>query len=52
MFVDDVPVYLAGYRELGGVAVLVDEMGTKTMDDPEVLRVRKVTEIAGLLHAA
>lgn len=52
MFVDDVPSYLMGYRELGGVAVLVDEMGTKTIDDPEVRVVRKVTEIAGLLEAA
>ncbi|HUX21753.1 MAG TPA: HAD-IA family hydrolase [Spirochaetia bacterium] len=52
MFVDDVPSYLLGYREIGGVAVLVDETGTKIMDDPEVLRVRKVTEIARLLDAA
>lgn len=52
MFVDDVPSYLMGYREIGGVAVLVDEMGNKSIDDPEVRVVRKVTDILNFLQAA
>lgn len=52
MFVDDVPSYLMGFRRLGGVAVLVDETGTKTIDDPDIPIVRKVTEITRLLDAA
>lgn len=52
MFVDDVPTYLLGYREIGGVAVLIDESGSKHIEDPAVKRVHKVTEILPLLDAA
>ncbi len=52
MFVDDVLTYLLGYRELGGFAVLVDESGTKRIEDPAIKKVRKVTEILPLLDAA
>ena len=49
MFVDDVPSYLTGFRALGGAAVLVDEEGTKVLDDPEIRVVRHVGEILELL---
>lgn len=49
MFVDDVPSYLLGFLELGGVAVLVDEEGTKQVSDPQIRVVRSVHEIAQLV---
>jgi len=52
MFVDDVPSYLTGFRALGGMAVLVDEEGTKELDDPEIRVVRHVGEIVELLRSA
>lgn len=52
LFVDDVPSYLAGFREIGGMAVLIDESGTKEVSDPQITVVRRLTDIARLLERA
>lgn len=51
MLVDDVPSYLMGFREVGGMAVLLDEGGTKGVEDPQIRIVRSLSEIPRLLES-
>lgn len=48
-FIDDIPGYLSGFKALGGVAVLIDETGSKHVDDPEIKVVGDLSELPRLL---